>query len=122
MNRCKQCNAVVNPKWKKCLVCEELLGANEPQEYALTHEQICSMTLVEFTKKNLAIKVYSEVLGELVWMVSNEKLIHQVKDDGSVTYLPSELEYLLNLKATPDDIKKIHAIKESFSGSKIVWN
>ena len=37
-----------------------------------------------------------------------------------VAYLPHEIEHLVKINATADEIKKIHAVEEVFPGSTIV--
>jgi hypothetical protein len=59
------------------------------------------------------------VLGEEVWVVSKGAMKNKV-GEGLVTYLPGELMHLIRLRATPEEIKKIHLVKETFPGSKIV--
>lgn len=122
MDRCKNCNAVVNPKWVKCLACGLPLNLNEQHEPTIIKDQIVNKTLKEFSENNLAIKVYSEVLKKEISFVSNEEMKNQLKEGELVTYLPHELEHLVKLRATPEEINKIHMIKEIFPKSEIVWN
>lgn len=119
MNKCKQCTAVVNPKWQKCLVCDSPLGRN-PDQNTVNHEHITSMPLDEFTKNKLAIKVFSKLLGEEIWIVSNEEMKNKVADEGLPIYLPLELEHLIKIRAEPEELKKIHLAKTVFQGSSIV--
>ena len=73
------------------------------------------------SNKHFAIKIHSELLGKDIWFVSDEEMEKELTD-GLVTYLPPEIKHLVKLKATPDEVKKIHMIKKTFPGSKIVWN
>ena len=119
MNRCRNCNAVVNNKWKKCLVCESPLNLNYTRVSPMHRDEVASMELTEFAKRNLAIQVYSELLGQQMCFVSNQEIRKKVAKEGLPTYLPHELEHLITVKATSDEIKKIHMIKELFPESII---
>ena len=114
VNKCKQCNAVVNPKWQKCLVCGASLLANTFQGDVIDPDQIASMPIEDFAKQNLAVKVHSAVLGQQIYFVSNTDIMNELKDEGLAIYLPHELGYLIKLQATEEEIKKIHTIKEVF--------
>jgi len=81
--------------------------------------QVDNMTLKKFARKNLAVKIYSGLLGKAFWLVSNGKVQNQVKNKGLVTYLPHELAYLMRMKPNQDDLGKIHLLKEVFPGSEI---
>ena len=41
-------------------------------------------------------------------------------DNVPVSYLPHEIEHLVKINATADEIRKIHALKKMFPSSKIV--
>ena len=119
MSRCKNCGAVVNPKWDKCFACGLPINLNKSTEPTITKEQIVKMPLKEFNSSNLAVKVYSEVLGREIWFVSNEKIRDKVAtSEGLATYLPHELMHFVKIGATPEELKKIHMVKEIFPGSK----
>ena len=112
-------NAVVNSKWKKCFVCGLLLNTIHTHEPPVSKDEVALMGLHEFAKHNLIIKVHSELLGKHICFVSNEVLRNEIADEDFVTYLPQELEHLIKVKATLDEIKKIHMIKELFPGSRV---
>ena len=122
MNKCKQCDAVVNPKWKKCFVCGATLTVNKPEEVTITHKQIREIDSEEFTNNKQAVKIYSNVLGGKLWVVSNENIKNKIAGDGLTVYLPHEIKHFSKINATPNEIRKIHAIKAMFLGSNIVWN
>ena len=119
MNRCKNCNAVVNPKWDKCFACGLPLKLNKSKEPTITKEQIVKMPLKEFNSNNLAIKVYSKVLGREIWFTSNEKMRDQLDEGKLIAYLPQELEHLIRIKPEPEELKKIHLVKETFTESEV---
>ena len=114
VNKCKQCNAVVNPKWQKCLVCGASLLANTFQGDVIDPDQIASMPIEDFAKQNLAVKVHSAVLGQQIYFVSNIDIMNALKDEGLAIYLPHELGYLIKRKATAEEIKRINSIKGVF--------
>jgi len=72
-------------------------------------------------EKHFAIKIRSEILGKDIWLVSDEEMMKEI-DDTLVSYLPREIKHLVKLRATPEEVKKVHMIKEIFPGSKIVWH
>jgi hypothetical protein len=80
------------------------------------------MTLQEFGRRNLALEINSEILGCHIWLCSNGEMEAQVKKDepGGLTFTVKELEALLRLNPTPEDIKRIHDAKSVFEGSKII--
>lgn len=79
------------------------------------------LTLSQLAKRNMAIEIYSEILGCEIWVCSNEKIETQVKEDDpeAVCYTASEMIKLLRLNPTPEDIKRIHEAKSVFNGSRI---
>jgi hypothetical protein len=81
--------------------------------------RVHTIPLKELSERNIAIKVNSRTLNEDIFIVSNEKTLELVADEGLVTYLPQELLHLTSVQTTPDEIKKIHMIKELFPGSRI---
>jgi hypothetical protein len=109
MDRCLNCNAAMNPKWGKCLACG--LPIND--------KQIETMSLDAFSKSNLAVKIWSDLLGEEVYFCSDEKMVDKIKGEGLVCYLPHELKYLVAVKPTKDVVRKVHEIKALFGGSEI---
>ena len=84
-------------------------------------EAITQITLAEFALRNIAVEIYSEVLGCVLWLCSDEEMKSQVMRDapGQVCYTVRELRNLLKLDPPPEDIKKIHECKKIFSNSTI---
>jgi len=74
---------------------------------------VMSLSYEEFIKANLAVKIKSRLLGEVIFLVSSEEVSGQVEADY-VCYLPDEVLALQGL--TPEEIKKVHLIKKSFGG------
>ena len=94
----------------------------ESKQQIIEHlkKEVENITVEEFSKRGLAVRVENNVLGEEVYFVSNEKMREQVKDHGLVTYFPHELKHLIKSNPTPNELRKIHLIKKTFDGSKIV--
>lgn len=68
-----------------------------------------------------AYKVYSELLGKEIWLLSDDGMLKEITGDVPA-YLTGEIDYLVKHRLTRDEIRKINLVKEIFSGSKIVWN
>ncbi len=81
---------------------------------------ISLLTLTELSKRNMAIEIYSEILGCYIWLCSNDKMVRDVKRDDpeAVTYTVDEIRHLIQLR--PEDIKRIHETKTVFPGSQVV--
>lgn len=78
-----------------------------------TFENIMKLSYEEFIKANLAVKIKSRLLGEVIFLVSSEETAGQVEADY-VYYFPDEVLALQGL--TPEEIKKVHLVKKSFEG------
>lgn len=62
---------------------------------------VMSLSYEEFIKANLAVKIRSHLLGEVIFLVSSEEAVDQVEADY-VCYLPDEVLALQSL--TPEEI------------------
>lgn len=76
--------------------------------------RILDLSLREFRKSKRAIRIFSELLGQDVWLGPNSPL-----DKGRVSYSATELEELMRLEPRAEEITLIHSIKEEFRGAKI---
>ena len=76
---------------------------------------VVDMPLEHLAKSNIAIKIFSEVLGKEVWLLSDQA---QCPSDR-VSFLASELKTLIQLDLRPEEIRLIHSIKGEFKGAKI---
>jgi len=72
------------------------------------------MTLAEFMASNEVIRVRSRLLGEDVWLVSDESLRLVVPDPTLVVYTAAELRHLVDI--SPQDLINLHRIKKTFHG------
>jgi hypothetical protein len=77
------------------------------------------MPLKEFSKRNIAIKVNSEILNEDIYFVSNKKVRDLLLGSGLTTYLPAELNHLISINITAVELQRIHMVKRNFVGSTI---
>ncbi|MFI5324253.1 MAG: hypothetical protein ACHQ6U_12180, partial [Thermodesulfobacteriota bacterium] len=45
-------------------------------------EHIPQITLSEFSKRDMAVEIYSEVLQQTVWLCSNSDMVLQIEEDN----------------------------------------
>lgn len=85
-------------------------------------DHILQLRLSELAKRNIAVKVYSDILGCDVWICGNATMALQVREDDSkaITYTVAEMRRIIRLNPTPEDIKNIHDAKMIFTGCKVV--
>jgi len=95
----------------------EIIKALQPKPQGKPIEK---MTLDEFEKTNIWVKVDSSVLGETVIFASNDEVAKRLKADGFVVYTTDELRVLLKRRPKKDELRKIHEIKQVFPGSKVL--
>jgi hypothetical protein len=78
-----------------------------------------NMTLADFSRTQLALKVKSAVLGETILFVSNEAVAEKMKEEGFICYTARELTWLCRKQLLPEELRKIHEVKAVFPGSRI---
>lgn len=80
------------------------------------------MRFCDFSKRNIAIKIYSEILDCELWLCSTESMESQIKQDdpSAITYTTGEMKRLIELNLTPEELQNIHNGKNVFNSSKIV--
>jgi hypothetical protein len=83
-------------------------------------EDVVNMPLDTFAKANLIVKVASKILGEDILFVSNDEIAKKLKDEGFVVYTGQELKTIVRLNPDMEALKRIHEVKQVFSGSKVV--
>lgn len=100
---------------------DELIEQEKKEETPTTLENIPGITLAEFARRNMAVEIYSELLGCNIWLCSNKEMAAQVKKDDpeTVTYTTHELRELVKLNPDPEGLKKIHDAKRVFPGSTL---
>ncbi len=67
----------------------------------------------ELITSNLAIKIYSKILDDTLWIVSNKNCLNKVTDRAPV-YLIKEVRLIENKDA--EFLQKIHLVKKTFDG------
>ncbi len=83
-----------------------------------TKEDVLSLGLSEFKTQNLAVRIRSRILGEDIWLVSNEEARDHLKAEGLVCYLANEIPHLKGLSL--EALKKIHETRRIFEKSQII--
>ena len=83
-------------------------------------QSVENMTLKDFSRSGLAVKVDSSLLGETVLFVSDETVAEKVKEAGFTCYSARELAWLTRKQPAPDVLRKIHEVKTVFPGSTIL--
>lgn len=85
-------------------------------------KNILQSRLSELSRRNIAIKIYSEVLGCEIWLCGNEDMAAQVKQDDleAVSYTVGEIRNLMRRNANSEDLKHVHTVKKLFNSSKII--
>jgi hypothetical protein len=123
VDRCKKCNAVINPRWSECFVCGNSL--NETVENTLGQqeiENIKNMNLNDFSKTSMAIKINSPHYG-IFYFVSNKEALKKLKEqegNSLVVYLPNELKHILKAGLETEQIEAIHKTKGLFPLSRVI--
>lgn len=108
---------------------EEILGQeaktkDKPNisESEIGIDQILNMRLSKLSRRIIAIKIYSDVLGCEIWLCGNEQIAAQLRQDDpqTVVYTADELRKLNKLQPSPEDLRAIHNTKDVFEESRIV--
>ena len=92
---------------------EALPGGVTEAQRSLLAAEVVAMRLSEFATARLRVEVTSDVLGERVVFASDNARL----DPGEllVIYRAAELRELVGF--SPDDLRKVHAIKKMFGGT-----
>jgi hypothetical protein len=71
------------------------------------------------SKKRIAYRIYSEILGSYLWIVETDQDLHTLKSRGisEPIYAGDEIQKLQGL--SKDSLKELHKVKEIFQDSKI---
>jgi len=87
-------------------------------------KSISKLTLNEFSKRNLAVLIYSRIMDNNIWFCSNDFMVSQIKGDDpeAIVYTASKLIELCNINPKEDLVKAIHYSKTVFQGSKLTKN
>ena len=79
-------------------------------------QKYSGMSLTDFEKAGVILKVRSRVLGEVVYFVSNRKALEKSPGVSGQIYFPGELRSLVRSGIKKDELKKIHEGKKAFGG------
>lgn len=97
-------------------------GLVEPLNLQLNHEDVedifklLRMPLSQFKDGNYLIRVKCKYLGgKEIFIASGERELAIGKSEGLITYLPDELIQLIRAKATPEEVKAVHKVKQTFN-------
>lgn len=85
-------------------------------------DHILQLRLSELARRDIAMKIYSEILNCELWLCSNNDMAAQLKQDDAETviYTVDELRRLIKLNPDPEELKAIHNIKSVFPASTIM--
>lgn len=112
-------------RWTEQLKEKQRLGQKDNSEIRESGSSLhyrLLLRLSELAKRNIALKIFSQILGCEIWLCGNEKMAFQVKQDDpeAITYTVDEMRKIMKLNPTPEDIKRIHNLKSIFNGSRIL--
>lgn len=106
----------LSPKEKITPDIDEFARTHKGQIIAELKAEIESMTLDNFSKATLAIRIHSKVLDEYIWLCSDAIIARLIEKEGDVAYLPCELLSIHEKRLAPNGIRMAHKIKASFKG------
>lgn len=80
-------------------------------------QEVGKMSLDDFCKTGMVLKVSSALLGETILFAANDRAARQFTGAGGmVIYTGAELQTLLASGAMGEDLRKIHEAKQIFNG------
>jgi hypothetical protein len=96
---------------------DELAARNSARRPKESNDALRQMTLRDFATAKRIVPIFSEVLGEQVYFVSDNAEVAAGLYRGCVVYRASELIALHG--CSPDTIRNAHAVKKVFGGSVV---
>jgi hypothetical protein len=101
---------------------EKLIEEQKKQESQLCFDDIPTLPLSEFSRRDMAVEIYSEIFGREIWFCSNKGMTAQVRRDDpeAVCYTADELRNLVKLNPSPNDLKRINEAKTTFPDSTVI--
>lgn len=94
-------------------IAETVRGRMKP-----TKEELLSLSLEEFKAAKLAVRIRSKVIGEDIFLASNEAVRDHLKAEGLACYLPEEILHLQGISQAA--IKAVHEAKKIFEKSRVI--
>jgi len=100
---------------------DEIIEQQNKEATPLTVECIPGITLTEFARRDIAVEIYSDILGCNLWLCSNNEMVTQIRRDDpeKICYTLKELQHLLTLNPSPKSLKTIHEVKTIYPGSTV---
>lgn len=99
-------------------------GGKDRQQHAFSTnlDQIRKLRLSELARRNIAIKIYSKILGCELWLCGKEHMAAQLRqgDPEIAVYTANEMRKLMGLNPNSEDLKRIHTVQTLFNSSKII--
>lgn len=85
-------------------------------------EQIADLGLNDFSKKGIAVEVYSSILNCNVVFCSDERVLAdmQTSNPELVSYTASELKEIINLNPNAETLIAINNLKSVFPNSRVI--
>lgn len=77
---------------------------------------IKKMSLSEFEKAGLIVKIWSDILNDYIYFVSNDAVI-TLNPLDLVSYTAKELTAMLGMQ--PEEVRTAHTVKSIFSKAKV---
>lgn len=82
-------------------------------------DALLSSTAAEFKEAGIKVKFYSRLVGETVYLVSDEESKWELESEGvdpGCIYTADELALLAGIVNSPEDLKRVHEDKKRFGG------
>lgn len=94
----------------------EIMKQHKAEIIDEVRQSVENMTLDEFADAGRAVKVFSEILEEDIYLCSDEDAQEMIQAEGLVAYLPDELMAIHQARPGSEALKLIHEVKKSFNG------
>jgi hypothetical protein len=103
-------------------IIDRVLEKQRKEQAAPQKADISLLRLSELARRNIAIKIYSDILGCEFWLCSNADMVAQVKQDdpGAAIYTVDEMRKLIRLNPDRESLTGIHNIKSVFENSRLI--
>jgi len=100
---------------------DKIIEQQQEEESPLTIESIPDITLKEFSKRDIAVEIYSGVLNCNVWLCSNSGMLKKIRrgSPNENCYTIEEMKHLISISPNPKSLKEINNAKSIFPDSTI---
>jgi len=88
-------------------------AANSSSAEEVASNQAPVNCLTHFRRDQICVEVDSRLLGETIYIVSNEECLQHVSGEA-VTYLPEEVEMIRNM--SDESLRYAHNVKKKYGG------